>query len=89
MITAAIITLVGIVLKVVFAFIHLPDFPAGVTSSLDYYMDLIFNNLDFLGFFFRGSTISIVATSAVTLFVFSKLYKFTMWVWHKLPISSS
>lgn len=89
MIIELLFNMVGVVIKAVFAFINLPDFPASLISSLDYYMDLIFNNLDFLGFFFRGSTISLVASTAVTLFIFTKLYHFIFWVWRKLPISSS
>lgn len=89
MIIELLFNLISVLIKTVFAFINLPNFPDSLINSLDYYMDLIFNNLDFLGFFFRGSTISLVASTAVSLFLFTKLYHFIFWVWRKLPISSS
>lgn len=89
MIIELLFNLIGGLIKTVFIFINLPDFPESLISSLNYYLDLIFNNLNFLGFFFRGSTISTIASIAVTLFVFTKLYHFIMWIWRKLPISSS
>lgn len=89
MIIEAIITLISAVFKVLFAWINLPQVPTEIVSSVDTYLDLVFNNLTFLGFFFRPVTFRIVATSAIALYLFSKLYKVTMWIYHKLPLSSN
>ena len=89
MIIELLLNLIGSCVKLVFSFINLPAFPEQLSNSINSYMDLIFNNIGFLGFFVRPSTLSIVATTAITIFTFHKLYKVAMWIWRKLPISSS
>lgn len=89
MIVEAIISLISVVFKILFAWINLPQVPQEIVTSIDSYLDLVFNNLGFLGFFVRPITMKIVATSAIAIYVFSKLYKVTMWIYHKLPISSN
>lgn len=89
MIVELLLNLVGGCVKVVFSFINLPDFPQSLANSINTYMDLIFNNIGFLGFFVRPSTLSIIATTAITIFTFHKLYKMAVWIWNKLPISST
>lgn len=89
MIVEALISLISAVFKVLFAWINLPQVPTEIVTSIDSYLDLVFNNLGFLGFFVRPITMKIVATSAIAIYVFSKLYKVTMWIYHKLPISSN
>lgn len=89
MILEAIIILISAVFKVIFAWINLPSVPTEIVTSIDAYLDLVFNNLSFLGFFVRPITFRVIATSAIAIFTFSKLYKVTMWIYHKLPISSN
>lgn len=89
MIIELLLSLIGGCVKVVFSFINLPDFPESLANSINTYMDLIFNNIGFLGFFVRPSTLSIIATTAITIFTFHKLYKMAVWIWNKLPISST
>ena len=88
MIIELLLTLIAFLVKSIFIFINLPPFPAEGQVAVNNYFDLIFDNLDFLGFFVHTSTLSIVATLAITLWSFSKLYKVTIWIYHKLPISS-
>lgn len=89
MIIEALINLISAVFKVLFAWINLPSVPTEIVTSIDTYLDLVFNNLSFLGFFVRPITFRVIATSAIAIFTFSKLYKVTMWIYHKLPISSN
>lgn len=89
MIIEALLNLIAGVIKIVFSFINLPAFPQTLQNSINTYMDLIFNNISWLGFFVRPSTLSIVASVAITIITFSRLYKIAMWIWRKLPISSS
>lgn len=89
MILEAIITLISAVFKVLFGWINLPQAPQEIQDAINTYLDLIFDNLQFVGFFIRPTTLKIVAISAISLYTFSKLYKVTMWIYHKLPISSS
>lgn len=89
MILEAIITLISAVFKVLFSWINLPQAPVEVQESISTYLSLIFDNLQFVGFFIRPTTLKVVAISAIALYTFSKLYKVTMWIYHKLPISSN
>ena len=89
MIIEAIITLISAVFKVLFAWINLPQAPEEIQSAINTYLDLIFDNLQFVGFFIRPATLKVVAITSISLYVFSRLYKVTMWIYHKLPISSN
>lgn len=89
MIGELLLSLISLVLRTVFSFINLPAFPQQLQTSISTYMDLIFNNIGFLGFFIRSSTLSIVATTAITVISFHRLYKIALWIWNKLPISSN
>lgn len=89
MIVEMLLNLISAVLKPVFSFINLPAFPESLSNSIDTVLDMIFNNCTWLGFFVRPSTLSIVAGLAITCIAFSRLYKITLWIWNKLPISSS
>lgn len=89
MIIEAVINLISAVFKVFFAWINLPQAPEEIQSAISTYLGLIFDNLQFVGFFIRPITLKIVATTAISLYVFSRLYKVTMWIYHKLPISSN
>ena len=89
MIVELLFNLIAGVIKILFIFINLPGLPQEAQNSFDQYFDLIFDNLGFIGFFVRPSTLSVVALTSITLWSFSKLYKVTMWIYHKLPISSN
>lgn len=89
MIVELLLNLISAVLKPVFSFINLPSFPENLASSINTELDLIFDNASFVGFFVRPSTLSVVATIAITVITFSRLYKVVVWIWNKLPISSS
>lgn len=89
MIIELLFNLISVLLKILFSWVNLPQIPSEAETSINQYLDMIFDNLDFLGFFIRPNTLTIVATSAIALWTFSKLYKVTMWIYHKLPISSN
>ena len=67
----------------------MPGAPEGAVTAIATYFNLIFDNLSFLGFFVNVSTLKNVAGIAILVFTFSKLYKLTLWIYHKLPISSN
>lgn len=89
MILETIFNLISVLVKLVFGFINLPQAPQEIQNAISTYLGLIFDNLQFVGFFIRPITLKVVATAAISLYVFSRLYKVTMWIYHKLPISSN
>lgn len=89
MIIELLINLITVLIKVIFGFINLPQAPEGAQAAISTYFDMIFENLGFLGFFVNVGTLKTVALIAIALITFQKLYKVTMWIYHKLPISSN
>ena len=83
---ALILNLLKTLLFSVFSWINLPQFPEGLTNSLNSFIDLIFDNLNLLGFFIRPVTITIVIPVLIILINFDKVYKLTMWILKKIPM---
>lgn len=87
MIVEAIINAITAVVKLlVLPFNILPDTPEALVNSVDYYFDLVFNNLDFLNFFVNVSTLKAVALIAIIIWTVDKAYSLLIWIIHKLPI---
>lgn len=86
MIIQLILNLLKTLLFSVFSWINLPQFPEGLTNSLNSFIDLIFDNLNLLGFFIRPETITIVIPVLIILINFDKVYKLTMWILKKIPM---
>lgn len=86
MIIQLILNLLKTLLFSVFSWINLPQFPEELTNSLNSFIDLIFDNLNLLGFFIRPVTITIVIPVLIILINFDKVYKLTMWILKKIPM---
>lgn len=86
MIIQLILNLLKTLLFSVFSWINLPQFPEGLTNSLNSFIDLIFDNLNLLGFFIRPATLTIVIPVLIILINFDKVYKLTMWILKKIPM---
>lgn len=85
MIIEALLNLIFGLLKLVFGWLELPAFPEALTSSINQFFDLIFQNLTLLGFFIRPSTITICVPVLILIINFERIYKFTMWLLRKIP----
>lgn len=71
--------------KLLFGWINIPAFPDELKNSINSFFDLVFNNLSFLGFFIRPSTLTIVIPLILFIFNFKYIYKLTMWIIKKIP----
>ena len=89
MIVEILVNLITVLIKFIFGFINLPQAPESAKIAISGYFDMIFNNLGFLNFFVNVNTLKTIAILAIAIISFEKLYKLTMWIYHKLPISSS
>ena len=85
MILQALLNLVFGLLKVCFGWISIPAFPDGLSTSINTFLDLIFDNITLLGFFIRPATIAIVVPILLILLNFEEVYKITMWILRKIP----
>lgn len=86
MILEAILNLLKNLLFIVFGWINLPAFPEGLVNSINSFLDLIFNNLNLLGFFIRPTTLTLSIPILIILLNFEKIYKLTIWVLRKIPM---
>ena len=81
-----VIGLVSVVLGIFALLPNIPSFPDEIRQSIETYMDMIFENLDFLSFFIRPETAKVVISSTIAIYVFKLGYDVVMWVVTKLPI---
>ena len=89
MILQAIFLLIGFMIKFVFAILpNLPTVPEQVSNTVSQYIDLITSNLTFISFFLDVSYVKILLEILVVMIGFRYSYKFIMWIYRKLPISS-
>ena len=64
-------------IDLLFGWINIPAFPDTLKNSINSFLDLIFNNLTFLGFFVRPTTLKIMIPLAI--FIFKIKYKYSKW----------
>lgn len=76
-----------LLLKTVFSILpDMPQLPDTILSSVDTVMDILFDNVHLLGFFFPINTIKIMIPLILLVVNFERIYHFTMWIIKKLPI---
>lgn len=85
MILEAILTILKVLLQFVFGWINLPQFPETLMSSIDTFLDILFDNISLLGFFIRPVTLTVAIPILIILLNFEQVYKFTMWIIKKIP----
>lgn len=86
MIIEAILNLFKGLLFICFSWINIPSFPSELTTNINNFLDLIFNNLTLLGFFIRPITLQVAIPILIILLNFENLYKLTMWILRKIPM---
>ena len=68
-----------------FGWINIPQVPETITSSINTFLNLIFDNLSLLGFFIRPTTLKILVPLIIIVINFKYIYKFIMLFLNKLP----
>ena len=88
MIVEALINLITVVIKIIATpFGILPDTPPGLVDTMDYYLELVFENINFIGFFVNVDTLKAVALISIAIWTLDNSYNFLMWIIRKLPLS--
>lgn len=88
MIVEALVNLItGIIKLLALPFNTLPDTPVALRDTMASYMDMVFNNLDFISFFVNVDTLKRVALIAIGIWTLHHAYDFLVWIIHKLPFS--
>lgn len=77
----------GIIKLLATPFSILPDTPVALRTAVNGYMDLVFNNLNFIGFFVNINTLKAVAPLAIAIWTLNKTYTFLLWIIRKIPFS--
>lgn len=87
MIVTAVLELCEMLLTIIFALLpDLPNFDSSVLNSLNGFINLIFDNLDLLGFFIDIELVSALIPWLVIILNFEHIYDFIMWIIRKIPI---
>jgi hypothetical protein len=76
-------------LKFLFGWVQLPEFPDALTVYIDQMLGIIHDALPLVWCFFDKSVVYTCLVIALACVNFDKLYDFTMWILAKLPIGIS
>lgn len=77
----------GIIFLFTLPFNLLPNTPQALIDAMDYYLDLVFSNLDFISFFVNVGTLKAVAIVAIAIWTLDESYHLLLWIIRKLPLS--
>lgn len=81
-------SIIGI-LKTLFSIIpDLPSLPDSVGFAIEELFDLVFDNLQLLGFFISIPMIKVLVPLIILIENFDHIYHFVIWIIKKIPISS-
>ena len=87
MIITAVLELCEMLLTIIFGLLpDIPNFDSGVLNSLNGFINLIFDNLDLLGFFIYIELVGALIPWLVIILNFEHIYDFIMWIIRKIPI---
>lgn len=86
MILMALFEMLFAVLKVLFSWLDLPDFPPEITNVIDEMVGYVTDALPLLWCFFDKSVVTACLVIALACANFEKIYDLLMWILAKLPI---
>lgn len=86
MIIGALLDLVQMLIFNILGFINLPAFPDALTSAINGFVDLIFNNLGLIDFFVPWGTIKICVPLVIAIANLDHIYDAIMWILRKIPM---
>ncbi len=87
MIITAVLGLCEMLLTIIFALLpDIPNFDSSVLNSLNAFINLIFDNLDLLGFFIDIDLITTLLPWLIVVLNFEHIYHFILWIVSKIPI---
>ena len=87
MIVTAVLSLCEMLLTIIFGLLpDIPNFDSNVLDSLNNFINLIFDNLDLLGFFIDIELIGALIPWLIIILNFEHIYDFVMWIVRKIPI---
>ena len=73
------------IFNLLFGWVNIPPFPEELKGIIDFFLDLIFDNISLLGFFVRLETLSKILPLLVFIFNFKIIYHFVRWIIKKIP----
>lgn len=85
MIVQSLLSFVQSMYQNMFGWLNLPDMPAKVVDTVDWFLDLLFDNIGILGFFVRWNTVVALVPIAIVIINLDKVYDLIIWVVNKLP----
>lgn len=86
MIIAGLLNIFKKLLYLLFGWINLPDLPDQLTTTLNNFLDMLFQNAGVVGFFIRPTTLTILIPLLIIIINFEKIWDFTMFILRKIPM---
>lgn len=72
-----------------YIFILLPDipgFPAALSTNIDLFLDLVFDNAGLIGFFVPLTVVKILIPLVIIVINFEWIYNTLLWIVKKIPL---
>lgn len=85
MIISALLNLISGLIKLVFSWINLPEFPEVFSNTVDMLISLISNSMALVHMIVRPTTLVAAVPIVLVIVNFDKLWKLTMFVLRKIP----
>lgn len=85
-ISLLLVTITGLINLIFGILPDIPQIPTELSSLVDSFFDLIFDNSGLVGFFVPISTIKIALPIAIVIINFEHIYSLVMWVVKKIPM---
>lgn len=88
MIVSLFLVAIGSLINFVFGLLpNIPSVPESLSSAINNFFDLIFNNSGLVGFFLPMDIVKIALPIAIIIVNFEYIYRFCIWIIKKIPIS--
>lgn len=85
MIISALLNLISGLIKLVFSWINLPEFPEVFSTAVNMLISLIGSSMALIHLIIRPSTLAAAVPIVLVIVNFDKLWKLTMFVLRKIP----
>ena len=85
MILEGLLTVVKFLITTLFGVINIPGLPEGIQNSIDYFFDLLFGGVQFLGFIVHWLVVKVLRPLLLAILVAENAYYVIMWIIRKLP----
>ena len=75
-----------ILIEFSFGWLNIPELPVSIQTSINSFLDFLFSNAGFFGFFIRPTTLNIIIPLLIYTLGIRYVYRILKWVINHLPL---